>query len=360
MKLFFAFFRLRLIGIISNIFFVLVFIISAILIYVSIVYSLYFLFAAFWPLYFAFFLIYNELFKKTFSDFENFEKNLHKLPNGAYQTEKNGDSFYFNILNGKRHGSFIKKSNGIKITDTSYKNDQLDGTYKSWWHDGNPKIETNYKNGQLDGTYKSWWHNGNRSIETNYKNGQLDGFQLNFSMEGKLFEKSAYEYGIEVSRTEYYPTGSPRIINKKNHYIFYSPNNLKVCEVFMSIENFKPAIVNPTMNGKWINLGTWVNYKEDGESKDYELNFKNCKQGKAKKTSFTKYGEINSLISYKISELSFLKIHPHFSKSRLNGFYSWNVHIENSKGRSGWNSGKIQIDNVTGIHDILDITDDEK
>jgi len=325
-------------------------------------------------------LIYDELFKKTFSDFENFEKNLHKLPNGAYQTEKNGDSFYFNILNGKRHGSFIKKSNGIKITDTSYKNDQLDGTYKSWWHDGNPEIETNYKNDQLhgtykswwengnrrietsykndqlDGTYKSWWHNGNRSIETNYKNGQLDGFQQNFSKEGKLFEKSAYENGIEVSRTEYHSNGSPRIINKKNHYIFYSPNNLKVCEVFMSIENFKPAIVDPTMNGKWINLGTWVNYKEDGESKDYELNFKNCKQGKAKKTSFTKYGEINSLISYKISESSLLKIHPRYSESRLNGFYSWGFRFSNGQR----NYGEIQIDNVTGIHDILDITDDEK
>ena len=404
MKTFIHYLKIQHKNLLFKIYSVIFLLVTAFLFYASINLSHYFYYALI-----SFLLIVIAVVYFHFDEFRYFDVNL---PDGFHKRKAGSRVVHLNIKDGKRHGfykdwhsngnPFIETnykngkrhgvykcwdSDGNSQEETNYKNGELDGFYKSWDSNGNPNIETNYVNGELDGFYKSWDYNGNPNIETNYVNGELDGFYKSwwsingnphietnykngkrhgvykeFHYKGKIIVESEYESGIEVARTEYYSNGSPRIVKKDDHYTFFSPLNKKVCEVYISIDNYSnpKGTFSPEFKGIWKNLNTWVNYKEDGISIDYELNFKNCKEGQAKKTIHTKNGKLNSLISYENHKFSHLDFHEYFIYSRYINKYSWSGLRLKGPPTSNRTNSFMKIENITGIDDILDITDDQK
>jgi len=380
MKTFIHYLKIQHKNLLFKIYSVIFLLVTAFLFYASINLSHYFYYALI-----SFLLIVIAVVYFHFDEFRYFDVNL---PDGFHKRKAGSRVVHLNIKDGKRHGfykdwhsngnPFIETnykngkrhgvykcwdSDGNSQEETNYKNGELDGFYKSWDSNGNPNIETNYVNGELDGFYKSWWSiNGNPHIETNYKNGKRHGVYKEFHYKGKIIVESEYESGIEVARTEYYSNGSPRIVKKDDHYTFFSPLNKKVCEVYISIDNYSnpKGTFSPEFKGIWKNLNTWVNYKEDGISIDYELNFKNCKEGQAKKTIHTKNGKLNSLISYENHKFSHLDFHEYFIYSRYINKYSWSGLRLKGPPTSNRTNSFMKIENITGIDDILDITDDQK
>ena len=356
MKTFIHYLKIQHKNLLFKIYSVIFLLVTAFLFYASINLSHYFYYALI-----SFLLIVIAVVYFHFDEFRYFDVNL---PDGFHKRKAGSRVVHLNIKDGKRHG-FYKDwhSNGNPFIETNYKNGKRHGVYKCWDSDGNSQEETNYKNGELDGFYKSWWSiNGNPHIETNYKNGKRHGVYKEFHYKGKIIVESEYESGIEVARTEYYSNGSPRIVKKDDHYTFFSPLNKKVCEVYISIDNYSnpKGTFSPEFKGIWKNLNTWVNYKEDGISIDYELNFKNCKEGQAKKTIHTKNGKLNSLISYENHKFSHLDFHEYFIYSRYINKYSWSGLRLKGPPTSNRTNSFMKIENITGIDDILDITDDQK
>lgn len=112
-------------------------------------------------------------------------------------------------LEGKRTGYY---ENGIVKNVKTFKNDKLEGNDIGYYKNKNLEYIFNYKNGKRNGKQKYWYSNGTIREEYNFLNGVLNGpfiryyengkihgvFQEN-TPEGKLFRKSIYENGAEVS-----------------------------------------------------------------------------------------------------------------------------------------------------------------
>jgi len=62
---------------------------------------------------------------------------------------------------------------GTLVEESSFKDDKLDGTSKSYcWDGGTLTRENTYKDGKLDGMVKEYSSNGNLFKESLYKNGK--------------------------------------------------------------------------------------------------------------------------------------------------------------------------------------------
>jgi uncharacterized protein len=132
-------------------------------------------------------------------------------------------------LYGKNHGLCkIGYGNGVNSSEVNYKNGIKDGECiircesgnlwgksfyieglkhglsETWYHDSETTIkeqlkeQANYNYGEKDGEYKSWWKNGNKRIQTTYKNDKIHGEYFEWNEDGTLKEKTVYKDGVKV------------------------------------------------------------------------------------------------------------------------------------------------------------------
>ncbi len=77
---------------------------------------------------------------------------------------------------GRKTGLFVYYSNtGLKIKEENYTGDLKEGTYKTWYANGNIEYEGCYKNDKQNGLWKHWFVDGSTKSEGNYLVGEKEG-----------------------------------------------------------------------------------------------------------------------------------------------------------------------------------------
>ena len=224
----------------------------------------------------------------AYDDYLRYCRDEEYMSDGSHTIKKENRKYIVNLLNGKRHGSFIEYFiNGQIKLDYNYKNGEIGGVYKSYYENGQIEKNCNYINGKFDGPYKSYYENGNLMDQLHYKNGNKDGqFQSFYDNKAKYREGN---FGEKELVKEYFKNGNLKFLKENNKYTFYDKDyNLK-CEIHSTGNDF---------------IGTWKNYREDGTI-EYELDFddtnSDVKNNKVSKAIFTKGGDFYTkiIVSYK-------------------------------------------------------------
>ena len=259
----------------------------------------------------------------------NYElKKEENLDDGHYKTyfknKKDQVEFEFNILKGKRHGSYIEYYiSGQQKRIANYKIGEFDGSYRTYYENGELKSETNYSNGVQFGETKSYYNNGKIYRTFNLSNGVYDG---------------------EIK--EFHKNGDIKFICNNEKYTFYKKNNI-ACEI--EYDGNQPK-------------GIWKNYRYDGTI-EYELDFNIKKDNKVLKTVYTKGGEVysNNDFDYEINKdlkYNIMGNHKHF-----NNFSPWQ-RLEYGKisfdtgfrGPPGISSRTVNIYPIESIEDIVELS----
>jgi antitoxin component YwqK of YwqJK toxin-antitoxin module len=77
-------------------------------------------------------------------------------------------------------------SAGVLIFKGSYKNNLLDGSYITYYDNGQIKETSHYKNGILEGLSQQYYENGQLGFEKEYKDGKLNGVQKQYHENGQI------------------------------------------------------------------------------------------------------------------------------------------------------------------------------
>jgi len=98
-------------------------------------------------------------------------------------------------LKGEKDGCYKQWTQaGKKYIECLYKNGKKDGEYKEWGLYGENKF-CSYKDDKLDGKFKSLYPNGNLKESCSYLDGFLHGNYIRLSFRGNEIEKGNYLFG---------------------------------------------------------------------------------------------------------------------------------------------------------------------
>jgi len=108
------------------------------------------------------------------------------------------------------HGSYkIYYENGQLQEEEIYKNGFFDGPYKTYYENGQLKSEAFYKDGKVEGLSKDYYRNGNIQNEDVKKNGKRDGLYKSYYEDGKIGEEGNYKNGMPDGLwKKYYSSGA--------------------------------------------------------------------------------------------------------------------------------------------------------
>ncbi len=110
----------------------------------------------------------------------------------------------------KREGKWLfYHANGKSImSEENYKDGKLDGSYKTFYANGEPTEITGYKNGLQHGNYKKYSIKGFLYQDFNYANGKLNGMAIYYSRKtGDMIKKGPYKDDLRVGTWENYVDG---------------------------------------------------------------------------------------------------------------------------------------------------------
>ena len=110
---------------------------------------------------------------------------------------------------GKRISGIYFHSNGQKIEEGTYKDDEADGPHVWWDKEGKLEGKSVYKNGKRISSI-IFHPNGEKRREQYYKNGKVDGISTWWDKEGKLEHKDKYQDSKRISSIFFHPNGEKR------------------------------------------------------------------------------------------------------------------------------------------------------
>jgi antitoxin component YwqK of YwqJK toxin-antitoxin module len=135
-----------------------------------------------------------EYFSESYdvNDYNYYTRNKRGEIHGKFITGDccNSVETVYNYINHKKEGyssTYYKDSKTI-ISESHYKNDNLDGVYKEYYIDTVIKIICNYKNGKKNGKYQEFFSNSSRKIECYYLDDILSGSYTEWNKEGKVIK----------------------------------------------------------------------------------------------------------------------------------------------------------------------------
>ena len=102
--------------------------------------------------------------------------------------------------NGKKDGSWISYyDNGQLLTKRPYKNGKKDGPWVGYHKDAKLRIKGTLNDGKKDGPWVWFYDNGQLRSKGIYKNGKKDGPWVSYHDNGQLEAKGTYKNGVKVS-----------------------------------------------------------------------------------------------------------------------------------------------------------------
>ena len=110
----------------------------------------------------------------------------------------------------KREGKwlFYHADGKTVMSEEHYKNGKLEGSYKTFYSNGEATEITSYKNGLQHGNYKKYSIKGFLYQDFNYANGMLNGLATYFSRKtGDIIKKGPYKDDLRVGTWENYVDG---------------------------------------------------------------------------------------------------------------------------------------------------------
>jgi antitoxin component YwqK of YwqJK toxin-antitoxin module len=91
----------------------------------------------------------------------------------------------------------FKVDTGVVWQQTTYKEGEKHGVYRSWHADGSKDSETTYKHGQVHGLRKHWYSNGQMLSETAYTEGVRHGMTKHWYKNGCQASEHLFLEGVE-------------------------------------------------------------------------------------------------------------------------------------------------------------------
>ena len=314
---------------------------------------------------------------KTYNDYKFLN---HNLSNGTHKYSLKESGSY-----GNRYRTKWDKTDLNKIV-ISVLHGQLDGLYEEYDNKGNIEHRGNYNNGSQHGLWK-YYKNGDFKNENKYHLGtrviQMSELKKNTNSDDKeLIDKKLLSIS-DGKRTEYYNSGSIRMINSNDTYSFYSKNELndsiKKCEIIIEIDKALDYRNNFLHAFEPVLKGIWSNFRNDG-SLDYQIDFSGYTNTNKKchKISYDLLGnEISSkLKSVKFIDESIMLFHSYYETDRLiakeyksfnhgvGNYGSWVVdekikyfhkYETGCRGGPGASQSKVVINPVLDIDDVIEL-----
>lgn len=240
----------------------------------------------------------NEIIKETKKQKGEFYYEGH-APNGNITSEG-----FYNITGGKKGSWKFYNDNHVLTSESTYINDQIEGTKTEYYPNGKTKSIATYKSDTISGYYSSFYIHGiikqqgwyvddeavgfwldyypDSKIENKnyYSNDKQNGFQESFNADGILSDKTFYKYGNLI--TEYYYDDKGNLLEEINidvdsasYLLINHFNNNKINNVFNMLYGKKHGkYTSYHFNGK-INIeGNYLNGEKHGEWKWYHSNGK--------------------------------------------------------------------------------------
>jgi antitoxin component YwqK of YwqJK toxin-antitoxin module len=141
-----------------------------------------------------------------FDGFNSYYKNpsnafYYKIPDnysGQYKSwYTNGQlKIQYTLKYSKLNGNSKKwYENGNLKEECTYKNGEYDELYRMWYYNGILDIECIYKNGKKNGPHKEWYENEQLREEYTYKDGEYDGLYKEWHKNGKIRTTCTYKNG---------------------------------------------------------------------------------------------------------------------------------------------------------------------
>ena len=94
----------------------------------------------------------------------------------------------------------------------NYRTNTKEGSFKTWYKNGEPESVANYSNGLRHGLHEYWYANGQKESRQNYANGQKHGECTWWNEDGSIQNKLVFDKGLNQN---------PKDTNY--HYISYTP-----------------------------------------------------------------------------------------------------------------------------------------
>ena len=147
------------------------------------------------------------------SEFPNVVKVFNESNDSAEVTfyTDNGTLESKGLMRGKnREGTWVyfHENGKTLMSEETYKNGQLNGSYKTFYDSGKPTEVANYVNGLLDGPYKKYAIKGHIYQDFNYRYGKLNGSAVYYNRKtGEVTTKGAFKDDVRVGTWENYADG---------------------------------------------------------------------------------------------------------------------------------------------------------
>lgn len=127
------------------------------------------------------------------------DRNLYRQENlwryngrvfSGYIVQLSGDTMVIHklpVIDGLANGLAVGYyENGNKMMEQFFEYNKLQGSYKQWWRNGQPRYVFNYKDDEFDGSQKVFFENGKLREESNFSNGKREGLQRVWDDKGQL------------------------------------------------------------------------------------------------------------------------------------------------------------------------------
>ena len=302
--------------------------------------SNYFYFLAIPLLLYMFLFLMTEI-KDAYHYYLGYCRNERYMSNGSHTIKEENGKYIVNLLNGKRHGTFIEYFiNGQIELECNYINGELDGIYKSYFINGQIETDCNYINGKLHGENKEYYVNGALKLQTQYKEGIQYGETKSFYNNGNIYREVNFVNGkYEGEIKEYFKNGNLKFIKNEAKYTFFD-------------EVQKHILFDGNLS---LVDGVWNSYRNDGTI-EYQLSFED-KKGKSLKIIFTKSGEFYSkkYYDYKFFKGIHVNYSNEFSGQRLDSKII--TKPTTVKGPPGLSNGfTVNVSQIKSIEDIIELT----
>jgi antitoxin component YwqK of YwqJK toxin-antitoxin module len=235
-------------------------------------------------------------------------KGIKKETNEAGETKQFTEIYWKMLTESNTNALFYESESPIPYT----------GIAKSWYPNGQIKLEYGLKDGKYEGTYKNYYENGNLFSVGITKNNGLDGEYVQYYENEQVALKENYKNGYKDGEfTEYYINGQT-----KQEYtckdgkiegiykIYYEDGNTQ------SETTYENGIKNGVFkvyyeSGNESKIGNYLNNKEEGEINEYYsdgskksiTNYKNGKLEGKKEGYYEKSGQLSYEESYIEGEL---------------------------------------------------------
>jgi antitoxin component YwqK of YwqJK toxin-antitoxin module len=128
-----------------------------------------------------------------------------QLYTGVINTKVNNKKLVYDVLNGKKNGTFVTYfANGrVEMIGEMNKN-KNSGYWKYYYSNGTLESEGNFNNDVAVGNWKWYYPDGSLKEQGAYQNGKKNGVWLKFESNGKPLQKNIYVNDKKVSELEYY------------------------------------------------------------------------------------------------------------------------------------------------------------